>query len=582
MRAQMAPSARPTRLGRLVFETKASVLRLNRARRDLVSGPRRLSGADAAAFPVVLAESRTPLWSDLRPEEQAHQRGKVHNLRRAARQLNGVRVPAGAVLSFWKQVRRASRRRGYVDGRMLQQGCLVPAIGGGLCQLSNALYQVALEGGAQIVERHAHSRIVPGSAAAWGRDATVAWNYVDLRFRARQEMLIEVQLDQHSLSVRLRGRTDAHVPAVEPSQAVETRPVAASCASCGDTACHRQERPSDPRTGATAYLVDEGWPEFVDYVHRVHRSGDRLGLPIDGARWGLSRHRWTSREFAMVRTATGASLMRAIAARRLQADGPARLAAQFAAAGRIASRLSGVLDPDVTHVCVAQSLLPFLWREGHLGGRSFSVLMNRLPMLTLEARLDAAWRSDPSRVSLVDFRAPEALARAEAEALAAADCIVTPHAEIAAMFPGRAEQLDWQMPAAAARYERPGRSIAFPGPTIARAGAYELREAAQVLDLEVLPLGRTLEQLGFWHGIRARLPQAPSGSDWLRSVAAVVQPALVEAQPRRLLAALAAGVPVIATAACGIAPRSGLVIVPPHDPAALIAALEQVPAIAGR
>jgi hypothetical protein len=27
-----------------------------------------------------------------------------------------------------------------------------------------------------------------------------------------------------------------------------------------------------------------------------------------------------------------------------------------------------------------QNLLPFLWRDGHLGGRTFDVLMTRLPI----------------------------------------------------------------------------------------------------------------------------------------------------------------------------------------------------------
>jgi glycosyltransferase involved in cell wall biosynthesis len=53
----------------------------------------------------------------------------------------------------------------------------------------------------------------------------------------------------------------------------------------------------------------------------------------------------------------------------------------------------------------------------------------------------------------------------------------------------------------------------------------------------------------------------------------VVQPALVEEQPRRLLAALAAGIPVIATPACGIEPRPGLYLIPPDDTTALIDAL---------
>jgi len=55
-----------------------------------------------------------------------------------------------------------------------------------------------------------------------------------------------------------------------------------------------------------------------------------------------------------------------------------------------------------------------------------------------------------------------------------------------------------------------------------------------------------------------------------------VQPALVEERPRALLAAVAAGVSVIATPACGLAARDGVTLVPPGDPAALMEALSFV------
>ena len=59
----------------------------------------------------------------------------------------------------------------------------------------------------------------------------------------------------------------------------------------------------------------------------------------------------------------------------------------------------------------------------------------------------------------------------------------------------------------------------------------------------------------------------------LTEIAAIVLPAIVEHQPRALLAALASSIPVIATPACGLAPRAGLTLVPPMDAEALRAAL---------
>ncbi|WP_230812836.1 MULTISPECIES: VanW family protein [Xanthomonas translucens group] len=101
-----------------------------------------------------------------------------------ARALHWVEVPVGAAFSFWRQLGRATRRRGFAAGRELCEGCLVPSIGGGLCQLSNAIYDAALRQGLHIDERHRHTHVIAGSLAERDRDAVVFWHYVDLRRRA--------------------------------------------------------------------------------------------------------------------------------------------------------------------------------------------------------------------------------------------------------------------------------------------------------------------------------------------------------------------------------------------------------------
>jgi len=577
----------PTRRSMALFRAKAALYRVERTFRDLGGGARRLEAADESGFSAILGESRTRLWSADHPGERRYEMGKVHNLRRAVRHLDRVIVPPGGLFSFWKQVGRASRGRGFVVGRMLQEGCLVPAIGGGLCQLSNAVYDVALQAGCDIVERHAHSRRVPGSAAAVGRDATVAWNYVDLRFQAPQALQIDARVERDELVVRLRGRagkasrsTSNRASAKAPASVrpVDPGDAARSCATCGETACLRHERRAVIADGVTAFLVDENWPEFQDHVGEARRASDFLGMPLDGMRWHLPRYQWKTHGFARVDTASLASLARALAQRRLPAQGAARRSAELLAAERIAGRLSRLLAPEITRVVVAQSLLPFLWREGHLGGREVEVLMTRLPMAELHRRLDRARAAHPERATLGDFRAPDWLVGAEAAALDRAGRIITPHAEIARLFPGKTLMLDWRIPAVAPAgpaARRPDR-VAFPGPTIARKGAWDVREAARTLDLEVVLCGGELEGAGFWDGVRTRRPAPESGGDaWLEGVGAVVQPAIVEERPRHLLAALAAGVPVIATAACGLSEQDLLTVVPENDPEALIAALRQ-------
>src|SRR5947209_14993316 len=196
----------PTISGALAFRAKSTLLQLRRhALNLLVLRHARYRRGDALASAGVIAETRAALWAEGEGAERALQAGKVHNLRLAVRRLDGVEVPAGAVFSFWAHVGRASRGRGYVRGRELREGCVIPNTGGGLCQLSNALYDAALQSGFEIIERHAHTRIVPGSVAQAGRDATVFWNYVALRWRAPQPFRIEASLSRDQLTVRFRG-----------------------------------------------------------------------------------------------------------------------------------------------------------------------------------------------------------------------------------------------------------------------------------------------------------------------------------------------------------------------------------------
>lgn len=563
----------PTRVASAIFAAKVAVFRVRQAARDLAASPPRLARAEPDGFSIAVAETITPLWSDETLAERAYQLGKVHNLRAACRRLDGLVIPAAAVFGFWRHVGPPTTARGFVAGRMLQQGCMVPAVGGGLCQLSSALYDAALQAGCRILERHPHSRIVPGSAAAWGRDATVAWNYVDLRFAPAEELRLTARLDRDRLVIRLLGRADVQPSEpTSPNAAVPPGAAARSCVSCDQTECflhEHGERAAPAMPGRRAFLVDEAWPEFQAHVAWAHTPEDRLGLPLDGARLRLARYAWPTAGFERTAHAPIAALRRTAAQRSAGLQGAARRGAELEAAERIAAILARrLLSRDVTALTVAQSYLPFLWRAGCLGGRQVSVLMTRLPMTVLQARLDAAAQAHPDRATLADFRAPAWLAEAEAAALSEAVQIITPHAEIAAWFGERAVHLPWQALPVGRRLPAVPRRIAFPGPTVARKGAHILRDAARCLDLQVLPLGAELEGPDFWQGIRA------SSADW-RTAAAVVQPALVEDQPRRLLAALAVGIPVIATEACGLEPQPGLTLVPADDVGALLAALQR-------
>ena len=541
-------------------------------------GVRRFEAAAEIGEATCLAESRTGLYPSRVPAEFALQAGKVQNLRVAAGCLDGVTIPRGAVFIFWAQVGRPTRRRGFAKGRELREGCLIPSIGGGLCQLSNALYDVAVRAGCEIVERHAHSKRVPGSMAAAGRDATVFWNYVDLRFRPPADCRLEVGLTRDELLVRLCGLSVSDVADGHPASPVAERidgaaPVE-SCETCGVAGCFRHSARPESRAGPgiTAWLVDAWWPEFDGYLQEHREAGDWLFVPLDGARLRVANYRWSAQGFARITQAPVETLRRSWTSRHLAAQGAERQRALLRFDQELAARYARGLPIDALHLVIGQTLLPHLWLAGVLGGRTFDVLMTRLPIHALHAALDRAAARHPGSGTLVDFRAPPGLAAAEAAALAAARHWITPHSVIARLAGPRAVKLEWRLPPPSSFILQPSAaSVLFPAATLARKGAYELAAAARKLGLRVRPGGPLLEGADCWRGVETEAAR----STW-EGVGAVALPAWVEHQPRRLLAAVAAGLPVIAAEGCGLEGVAGVINVPEGDTAMLTEALARL------
>jgi hypothetical protein len=566
----------------LIFRAKATLLQVKRAALNLsTSSIARFQTSERLAGSAVVAQSRTPLWTNNDEHEKHLLAGKVHNLRLAIRRLDGVEIPASAIFSFWAQVGQASRWKGYVAGRELREGCIIPAIGGGLCQLSNALYDAALKAGFEIVERHAHTRALPGSLAEVGRDATVFWNYVDLRFKSSRAFRIEAMMDADFLTVRFRSglQRDAEQAEGEPERSargvVQVAPQ--SCFTCAALDCfrHVERKPDAKGFGRAAYLVDDYYPEFDDYIRRTRRERDLLAVPLDGKRFGKRNYAWSTQGFQQVRQSWANTMLRAYRSRRLAEQGAVRQRALLSSSERLARGYARLLKYDVGQVTVMQNLLPFLWRDGYLGGRTFDVLMTTLPLARLHQRLDMAAALHPESRPLADFRADERLVRAELAALEQARRIITPHTEVAALYADKAVLVDWAMPPKKLAYKRGnGARVIFPAATVGRKGAYELRAAVRGLDLQLITLGAQLEGTDFWRGLPVE--NRVGDASWLEGASVVVLPAFVEHRPRRLLEAVACGVPVIASTACGLENVEGVINIPIGDAKALREQLERV------
>lgn len=573
----------PTRRQALVFAFKSSLLKLWRGvenlRYPVVFRPSRVL---ASAPGQVAAAVESPLWSDGTPAERALQLGKVENLRRAARFLDGIEIPAGEVFSFWRQVGRPVQRRGFAAGRELRQGCIIPTVGGGLCQLSNGIYQAALQAGLAIVERHPHTQVVPGSHAALGQDATVFWNYLDLRLSAPFDWRLEVRLDERTLRVailRLGGDSDTKPAPRRCSgrNAPATDETPGSCDCCGQFACYLNIEARHPvmPPERSAYLLDNVWPEFHAWVQQQDRANALLLQSWDGARWGKAHYAWPAEGWAKRRSFPGFAIRRALALRRLAQQGAARQNALLRSEERLAERYARHLGPDITHLVVSQPLLPHLQKLGVLAGRRVDVLMLRAPLDNLQATLDEAANRYPESRTLGDFRVESEFVARERRAVENAHRLITPHRHIAALAGEKALLLDWAAPPAALppRDHQAGQTlnIAFLGPVAGRRGAWEARAAFQRLaasdiapSLRLIALGSPLEGEDFWNGLPVETRPARDNAA-LADVDVLVAPAWVDHAPRQALACLAANRWVLASATAGLPGHPNLISVAPGD-----------------
>jgi hypothetical protein len=585
---QQPGTGHPNLLGMGWFFVRSKCLQAKRAMEDTSSLSPELKGGALADFPFILAESESPLHTTADRRERPLLLGKIHNLRLASRNIHRRILLPDQTFSFWRQVGPPWKSRGFEMGREVREGCVIPTPGGGVCQLSGSLLEVALSLGFEIIERHGHTALPPDVSGDSRRDATVFWNYVDLRFRAPFPVLLESVVTEDSLVIRVLGKVPrismpAHPLAiVNTHQAPLTKQSALrSCHVCHETACFRHRATAQGELSEhvkTAFLLDEYQPEFDAYLQQLNRNQAHLLVPF------LQSHGdriWHTHGFEKVRSFPLFRFWRSLMLRRAVRHGLTVARAHFALAESLAKIYEKHITYDVEHLCIAQTLLPHLWRAGVLGGRSFDVLMARFPAKILERHLDDAARLYPYSKTLTEFRAPRWFVEAEEEALHSARRIISPHPQITNLF-GNALRLPWAKPidkapidkVEADQHDPPRDLIVFLGPTLARKGAYAVREAVKRMGFSLVVLGPDLEQPGFWNGlpiIRTNL----QNFSWSR-VHAVLQPALIEYWPRQLLRAQAARSRLVVSPNCGIAedPDAGVHHVHFGDVDALVSVTE--------
>jgi vancomycin resistance protein YoaR len=103
------------------------------------------------------------------------------NIGRAAELVDGTLLKPGETFSLNDVVGERTLENGFTEGLIISDGIFREDLGGGVSQMATTLFNAMFFAGLEDVEHKPHSFYIDRYPV--GREATVAWGAVDLRFR---------------------------------------------------------------------------------------------------------------------------------------------------------------------------------------------------------------------------------------------------------------------------------------------------------------------------------------------------------------------------------------------------------------
>ena len=111
----------------------------------------------------------------------AAQANRNNNMALAAKAIDYTVIDNGADFSFNQVVGPRTAARGYKEATIFVGDEKEQGLGGGICQVSSTVYMAAKKARLKILERYPHT--IPVTYCSREDEATVAWGYLDFRFR---------------------------------------------------------------------------------------------------------------------------------------------------------------------------------------------------------------------------------------------------------------------------------------------------------------------------------------------------------------------------------------------------------------
>jgi vancomycin resistance protein YoaR len=240
--------------------------------------PAQVTASDLAYVNCKLAEFSTSL--------SGSSRNRIHNVALGADALSGQTLLPGEVFSFNKIVGPRLVSAGFREAPVYERGKVVPGTGGGTCQVSTTLYNLALLTPCEVIERSSHS--MPVHYVPLGRDATVAYDSIDLKFKntGRYPIYIFARVANRRCYMAAYGNDADKIDVRLTSSVLSTQPAATVTVEDPSLPAGEKEVAVKGNNGYVASVIREVWKDDVRIEREVlhtdrytkHDRVERVGV----------------------------------------------------------------------------------------------------------------------------------------------------------------------------------------------------------------------------------------------------------------------------------------------------------------
>ena len=117
---------------------------------------------------------------------------RINNIKITCSRISNTIVKSKSEFSFCDIVGEPTAEDGYKEAKTIVNGEATDSIGGGNCQVTTTIYNAAKKiDGVKITERHEHGKDV--GYIEMGKDATVAYDYLDLKFENNNDFDLKLK-----------------------------------------------------------------------------------------------------------------------------------------------------------------------------------------------------------------------------------------------------------------------------------------------------------------------------------------------------------------------------------------------------